>query len=61
MRTLILALPILAACSGSTPGQTTPLSFSLLDQNPASPSAGEFVSPEDHLGHVTAWYFGSST
>ena len=61
MRTLLLALPLLAACSGSTPEQTAPLSFSLLDSNPASPSAGEFVSPEYHLGHITAWYFGSST
>ena len=61
MRMLFLALPLLAACSGSTPEQTAPLGFALLDKNPDSTSSGELVSPQDHLGHVTAWYFGSST
>jgi hypothetical protein len=33
----------------------------LLDVNDASPTAGEYVSPRDHLGGVSAWYFGHAT
>lgn len=32
--------------------------FALLDVNPTSPSAGLEVGPEDHLDHISAWYFG---
>ncbi len=35
--------------------------FSLVDVNPSSPTSLEFVSPRDHLGRVSAWYFGHST
>lgn len=35
--------------------------FSLLDVNPASPTANQMVSPRDYLGHVTGWYFGHAT
>ena len=35
--------------------------FSLIDTNPTSPTAGREVSPRDHLGQVSAWYFGHAT
>ena len=35
--------------------------FSLLDVNPASPTAQELVSPSDYAKRVSAWYFGHST
>lgn len=35
--------------------------FSLVDLNSMSPSAGQEVSPRDHLSRVSAWYFGHST
>jgi hypothetical protein len=35
--------------------------FSLVDMNPASATYGQAVSPHDHLGRVSAWYFGHST
>ena len=35
--------------------------FSLLDVNPTSSTAGTNVSPRDHLGEVSAWYFGHAT
>lgn len=64
---------VLAGCgssaepaSGST--SATPVSlgaavpdFSLLDVNPASPTAGHLVSPRDYAKQVSAWYFGHST
>lgn len=34
--------------------------FALVDQNPASPTSGEDVSPRDYLGKVSGWYFGSA-
>lgn len=35
--------------------------FSLLDVNPASPRAGQQVSPGDYLGRVSGWYFTHTT
>lgn len=35
--------------------------FSLLDENPASATHAQLVSPRDYLGQVSAWYFGHST
>jgi hypothetical protein len=35
--------------------------FSLVDQNPASATAGTAVSPRQYLGKVSAWYFGHAT
>lgn len=35
--------------------------FRLMDLNPASTTAGKYVSPRDMLGKVSAWYFGHST
>ena len=35
--------------------------FSLPDVNSTSPSFGQDVSPSDHLGHASAWYFGHAT
>jgi len=35
--------------------------FGLLDVNPNSSTTGTLVSPRDHLGHVSAWYFGHAT
>ena len=65
---LLLALG-LAACgsSGGAPAPSTVpdgavvADFALLDQNPVTPTSGAAVSPRDHLGQVSAWYFGLST
>lgn len=35
--------------------------FSLPDVNATSPRYGEWVSPRDYLGQVSAWYFGQAT
>jgi|CXWL01.1.fsa_nt_gi hypothetical protein len=35
--------------------------FSLLDANPNSATSGQMVSPRQHLGQISAWYFGHST
>jgi len=35
--------------------------FTLQDLNPNSATYMEAVSPRDHMQHVTAWYFGTST
>ena len=35
--------------------------FAILDVNPNSTTSGQLVSPRDHLGRVSAWYFGHST
>jgi hypothetical protein len=46
------------------PGGTFPEvapDFHLVDVNPASPTAGQNVSPRDELGKVSGWYFGEAT
>ncbi len=35
--------------------------FSLPDVNPNSKTRGQMVSPRQHLGRISAWYFGHST
>lgn len=35
--------------------------FALNDLNPASATFGQAVSPRDHLGRVSAWYFAHAT
>ena len=35
--------------------------FLLRDMNLHSPSSGQWLSPRDQLGRVSAWYFGHST
>lgn len=35
--------------------------WALTDVNPASPTAGEVVSPSDLRGQVSLWYFAHST
>lgn len=57
---LLVALAPLA-CSGSIPDTDVVAEVALLDVNPNSATYGDAVSPRDHLGHITAWYFGSSS
>ena len=52
---LILTLLPLVACTEEAPD------FSLPDVNETSVTYGERVSPRDHLGQVSAYYFGHST
>ena len=68
-RTLALGLLLVAAaCGGSSSpppgdvdvGAVAP-DFALQDVNDASPTALQDVSPRDHLGRVSAWYFGHAT
>ena len=35
--------------------------FSLQDVNPNSKTRDQMVSPRQHLGRISAWYFGHST
>ena len=35
--------------------------FTLVDVNPTSPTATMAVSPRDHIGMRSAWYFGHAT
>ncbi len=56
-RIALLALPwaLLGACrDGEVPN------FHLIDQNPASRTYAETVSPRDFIGQVSAWYFGNA-
>ncbi len=62
-----LAAVTLVACSAPMPmmpplepGEVVP-DFSLRDENPASPTSGQQVSPRDFEGKVTGWYFGHSS
>jgi hypothetical protein len=45
---------------GPPQGQVAP-EFSLVDVNPASPSAATEVAPSDSVGQVSVWYFGHAT
>jgi predicted small lipoprotein YifL len=60
----VLALLALVACGDEKkplpPGDQVP-DFSLIDVNPNSVTHDVPVSPRDHLGHVSAWYFGHAT
>lgn len=35
--------------------------FALTDVNPNSATSGRAVSPRDHLGAISGWYFGTAT
>ena len=74
--TALLGLLVAVACHGGDDGadatatatDTATDSGGLLvpdvhlpDQNPASPSHGRDVSPRDHLGHASGWFFLHST
>ena len=68
MRATLVCLPLvmLLACGGSSGGDKSTSSialaeFSLTDLNPTSQTYSTNVSPRDHLGGVSAWYFGSAT
>lgn len=54
-----MLISLVLACSGGGPTQLQgPVpDFSLVDLNPASPSAGEPVSPRDLIDQVSGWYF----
>ena len=73
--TLVLILAGLS-CNGKEPSapETPPVStggnpdtaavvpdFHLLDVNPNSTTYDSTVSPRDHLGQISAWYFGHAT
>lgn len=60
-----LAAVTLVACSAPmlppvVPGEVV-ADFSLRDENPASTTSGQQVSPRDFEGKVTGWYFGHSS
>jgi len=65
INTLPLLLTTAGACTGprADSGFESALvaDFSLPDQNPNSPRAGESISPRDYLGDVSGWYFIHST
>ncbi len=50
-----------SASSTGTTGDPLAPDFAIPDQNPASPSQGRDVSPRDHLGHASGWFFMHST
>ena len=54
-------LLLLAACSSSSSGPQAAPEFLLVDLNTTSPSYNLDVSPRDHAGGTSAWYFGSAT
>ena len=47
--------------SGTDTGALLAPDFQIPDQNPASPTYARLVSPRDHLGHATGWFFLHST
>ncbi len=71
-RSIAFALVVgfaLAACGGGGGGGSgggglpteVVADFHLPDVNPNSATFGGEVSPRDHLGRVSAWYFGHAT
>lgn len=52
-------------CDEGLPGGGTPFTqapdFTLQDENPNSATYQAPVSPRDHVGRVSAWYFGWAT
>lgn len=65
-RRLAIALPFLTACASGSLGldgaSVGPApAFTLPDVNPNSPTFETEVAFDDHLGHVTGWYFGHGT
>jgi hypothetical protein len=67
MRVAIAAIALLAGCKDYQP-PVAPVEppflepdFALVDANPNSPTHGRECSPRQHLGAVSAWYFGHAT
>ena len=63
---LLAGIALASACDDASPTgdggtATRAPDFQLVDVNDSSPSHGETLSPRDHLGGVSAWYFGHST
>lgn len=51
-----------AADEGPDVRTATPLSdFRMVDVNPRSSTTGMTISPRQHLGAISAWYFASAT
>ncbi|MBK8265386.1 MAG: hypothetical protein IPK80_29165 [Nannocystis sp.] len=48
-------------CAGDDGASGAAPEFSAQDRNPESPSYGQDVSPRDHVGHVSGWFFLHST
>jgi len=64
VRVSFFSLVLLAACGGGSSGPQAPVvvaDFLLPDVNSTSTTFNTDVSPRDHLGRVSAWYFGSAT
>ena len=65
VRVSLFSLVLLVACGGGgSDGPADPVAvadFLLPDVNPTSDTFDQDVSPRDHLGRVSAWYFGSAT
>ena len=53
----------LAACEDDPVAPPSGLvqNFNLRDENPNSFTAGDDVSPRQHIGQISAWYFGHAT
>ena len=63
VRVSLFSLVLLAACGGGG-GPSAPVvvaDFLLPDVNTTSTTFDTDVSPRDHIGRVSAWYFGSAT
>jgi hypothetical protein len=60
----MLALAVSVGCADSNSNSNsnvTNAEFALMDVNPTSATHDAFVSPSDHVGRVSAWYFGHAT
>ena len=64
-RVSLFSLVLLVACGGGgSDGPADPVvvaDFLLPDVNSTSATFNTDVSPRDHLGRVSAWYYGSAT
>lgn len=60
--TILIPLIGVMGCSSVAPLADGPVTdFALVDVNAGSPSFGETVSPRDHQGQVSLWFFGHAT
>ena len=63
---LTAAVAFAPGCGDDDPTEPNPVAgqvpdFALLDVNPNSLSYSQVVSPRQHQGKVSAWYFGYAT
>ncbi|MHC4340317.1 MAG: hypothetical protein ACYSX0_08925 [Planctomycetota bacterium] len=63
---MLLALALIPACPDSDSATVflppdAAQDFALMDVNPNSATFGTAISPRDHVGHLSVWYFGSAT